>query len=646
LSARERILTKEQKDRIATAEKELNDTIVAHEQMRGLLCSDEWRQQASPPNGPSMSGDTRTLQRDIVRYGVDVLTVLAQASLFRGTVESLRSHLETDAREIVARVRAKVNPRDLLFLDTDAFERALNRVVSDWVAKAQREFPPSWEIRAQTEVPTRMSEYPGSGSAEPGQPSAPNVSRDDAIARPLVTEDPTAATADDENDGEGQLPSQLLQLKAPVFKYNYPDDFPDAEQLAIEAARLKANRQLESKGVRTYGEYRGARKEWFWHVVSAAATAIGQAGAGRGWGANRRRETLRDFGLNAAQAVRIAGPYSRNFHSLCESAKWQALDDRLLTSCITVKTGHSKVPPDPGSPSESGRMPEEIDDPRFRRGVQENPYLYAHWDALQSLWTLHDWPTGGEGKPDSCNPIPADPESTRFIKEAARIAVSRLRQSHDPEIRALAITLRERLNVWLDLMRTKERGFRRIPQLTSWRGGESEVFMESGTVPSDARLTENGAIHRLFFGSAAFWDDLVAVGFDSEVPPTVEWPPNAKVPSTPEPEATSEFEQIGPPAFVANAAVHRRVAEGKREDVIGHIEPPAGAPEDRLSRFRQEHPGATLADVKYSANVHTAEFQDWRRGKLKPDSVMSERIEKVLAGIAPLKKKPPKPRLE
>jgi hypothetical protein len=173
-----------------------------------------------------------------------------------------------------------------------------------------------------------------------------------------------------------------------------------------------------------------------------------------------------------------------------------------------------------------------------------------------------------------------------------------------------------------------------------------EAFMESGTAPSNARLTENGASHQLFFESAAFGDDLVVLGFDSEAATTVERPPNAKVPSTPEPEATSEFEQIGPPAFVANAAVQRRVAEGKREDVIGHIEPPAGAPEDRLSRFRQEHPGATLVDVKYSANVHTAEFQDWRRGKLKPDSVMSERIEKVLAGIAPLKKKPPKPRLE
>jgi hypothetical protein len=70
----------------------------------------------------------------------------------------------------------------------------------------------------------------------------------------------------------------------------------------------------------------------------------------------------------------------------------------------------------------------------------------------------------------------------------------------------------------------------------------------------------------------------------------------------------------------------------------------AGVPEDRLSRFKQRHPGTTLADIKHSANVHTAEFQDWRRGKLKPDSVMSKRIEDVLSGATPLKKNPPKPR--
>jgi hypothetical protein len=68
------------------------------------------------------------------------------------------------------------------------------------------------------------------------------------------------------------------------------------------------------------------------------------------------------------------------------------------------------------------------------------------------------------------------------------------------------------------------------------------------------------------------------------------------------------------------------------------------APEDRLALFMQQHPGATYADVRYSAKVHKPDFQDWRRGKLPPTSVMRERIDDVLSGKTELRKKPRKPR--
>jgi hypothetical protein len=71
-----------------------------------------------------------------------------------------------------------------------------------------------------------------------------------------------------------------------------------------------------------------------------------------------------------------------------------------------------------------------------------------------------------------------------------------------------------------------------------------------------------------------------------------------------------------------------------------------GSPEDRLRSFIRQHPGTTYADVKYSAKVHTAEFQDWRRSRLKTGSVMSQRIESVLIGKTSLKKKPGKRRGE
>jgi hypothetical protein len=55
-----------------------------------------------------------------------------------------------------------------------------------------------------------------------------------------------------------------------------------------------------------------------------------------------------------------------------------------------------------------------------------------------------------------------------------------------------------------------------------------------------------------------------------------------------------------------------------------------------------EHPGTTYADIKYTAKVHTPDFQDWRKEKIRPTSVMSTRIEDVLNGSTSLKKKPPK----
>jgi hypothetical protein len=179
----------------------------------------------------------------------------------------------------------------------------------------------------------------------------------------------------------------------------------------------------------------------------------------------------------------------------------------------TTKPNVSGPPQGDASAEPLGRMVE----PPFRQGAKERPHLYAHWDSDQKLWTLHNLPKNKLGKPDIYGSVLADPETTRFLREACRMAISRLRQSRDPEVRALPITLRDPLNIWLDLMRTKERGFRRIPQLTRWRGGKSmEEFLRSGVVPTDARLTENGNIAKLFQESAAFWDDLVDIGFNSE----------------------------------------------------------------------------------------------------------------------------------
>jgi len=93
-------------------------------------------------------------------------------------------------------------------------------------------------------------------------------------------------------------------------------------------------------------------------------------------------------------------------------------------------------------------------------------------------------------------------------------------------------------------------------------------------------------------------------------------------------------------ATVTNSTAIIESQEGAPVNVSSAV----GSPEDRLQSFIRRHSDTTYADIKYSAKVHTAEFQDWRRGELKSSSKMSLRIEDVLSGKTPLTKKPGKRR--
>jgi hypothetical protein len=135
---------------------------------------------------------------------------------------------------------------------------------------------------------------------------------------------PTEMACEDEQYQVG------IQYKAPSFVYRYPPDFPAAQQLAIENARREANREFEKRKIWSFDDYAAAHSAWFWHVVSAAAPAIGKAGTSVGWDANRRREQLWDYGVKAARAADIAGRDDYRFKNLSESAKWLKLDDYLF----------------------------------------------------------------------------------------------------------------------------------------------------------------------------------------------------------------------------------------------------------------------------------------------------------------------------
>jgi hypothetical protein len=64
--------------------------------------------------------------------------------------------------------------------------------------------------------------------------------------------------------------------------------------------------------------------------------------------------------------------------------------------------------------------------------------------------------------------------------------------------------------------------------------------------------------------------------------------------------------------------------------------------EDRLEEFLKKHPKSTHADIYRSADVPKGAFYEWKNNKLPDNSRITERIEDVLAGRRPLKKKPPR----
>jgi hypothetical protein len=66
--------------------------------------------------------------------------------------------------------------------------------------------------------------------------------------------------------------------------------------------------------------------------------------------------------------------------------------------------------------------------------------------------------------------------------------------------------------------------------------------------------------------------------------------------------------------------------------------------EARLQAFVAAHASYTLADIRYSADVYKPEFRSWKSGKLPDTSVISRRLEDLLAGRRALQKRPRQPR--
>jgi hypothetical protein len=133
--------------------------------------------------------------------------------------------------------------------------------------------------------------------------------------------------------------SDPFQVPIPNFQYRYPDEIPEIDQEAVEAIRAEANRKIASEFAGSYEELVQARYAWVVEVAAGAALIFGRLAAREHWGANRRRDVLRHFAIQAAYAGHLTYLVARRFF---ESIEWKELDSLLFPS-LTLDGGDGQV---------------------------------------------------------------------------------------------------------------------------------------------------------------------------------------------------------------------------------------------------------------------------------------------------------------
>ena len=178
------------------------------------------------------------------------------------------------------------------------FEEGGDAAVAYWLDQIRREAPESHvrRVLGVGESPDRLysveildicglsADYCRKCEADENRAALQNETLRPSVAQTSTTpERPAAPTLvlNAERGRDEHSSGNVSYQKAPFFEYQYPRDFPDAEQLSIENARLDANLQLKNRAVHSYGEHKAARTEWFWNVVSAARFEIGCQRASR-----------------------------------------------------------------------------------------------------------------------------------------------------------------------------------------------------------------------------------------------------------------------------------------------------------------------------------------------------------------------------
>ncbi len=157
--------TQSQRHRLDEAERELNMSVRAHRQMRGLLLNPEWSARTLSPNAPTMQGDRYWLERDLEQIAIKTLRVYIEAFPSLGSVEPFRTQLKSDASRIMEWIRATVNKEmgeeHTSRLIWDAIEQRVDDEVANQINKAERdrEITPPWSA-----LDTSLAAAPAPGS--------------------------------------------------------------------------------------------------------------------------------------------------------------------------------------------------------------------------------------------------------------------------------------------------------------------------------------------------------------------------------------------------------------------------------------------------------------------------------------------------
>jgi hypothetical protein len=144
-------LSEDQQKRIVDAVDKLKEAISAHESGRVFLSPHgEFNLSARGTMAESNAirawrwdDQIRRLKRDILECVEAIVNERANAFWSLGEVEPFRKQVETDALDILQRALACVDTRDLPLLSSTTMREAIEGIASEWVRKAQLEFPPA-----------------------------------------------------------------------------------------------------------------------------------------------------------------------------------------------------------------------------------------------------------------------------------------------------------------------------------------------------------------------------------------------------------------------------------------------------------------------------------------------------------------------